>query len=202
MKLLNKITLLLTLFFVSFGYSYAQDSLKLTKPVIKKPSDFRLLIKGALEFGGDEVAKVYFTNGKSQSVNAGQGGSIAVGTEYRVPGEERLRFQASIGYKYVTTQADNAHIRLTRVPMQFTANWMAAPQFRIGAGVVSHQAIHFNAGGLGDNISYKSASGPVFELAYGVAGLSYTAMSYKDDTNTSYSANAVSFSFTFTLPNR
>jgi hypothetical protein len=33
----------------------------------------RFLISGALEFGGDEVDEIFFTNGDSQPVNAGQG---------------------------------------------------------------------------------------------------------------------------------
>lgn len=41
----------------------------------------RFLISGALEFGGDEIAEVFFTNGVSQSINAGQGGSIAIGAD-------------------------------------------------------------------------------------------------------------------------
>ena len=46
---------------------------------VKKNSPVRFIIGAGLELGGDEVAEVYFTNGNTQSVRAGQGGSIAVG---------------------------------------------------------------------------------------------------------------------------
>lgn len=160
----------------------------------------RFLISGALEFGGDEVAEVFFTNGESQSVNAGQGGSIAVGAQVQFPKADKFLLRGSIGYKYVTTQADNVHIRLTRVPMQFTANFMAAPKLRLGAGIVTHSGVKLNADGLGDNMTFKSNAGPVFEIAYYGIGLSFTSLKYTDQDNKSYSANAFGITFSGVLP--
>tara|TARA_R110000868_G_scaffold259361_5_gene517306 strand:+ start:66913 stop:67152 length:240 start_codon:yes stop_codon:yes gene_type:complete len=79
------------------------------------------LIGVALELGGDNVAEIQFENGDSQDVKAGQGGSIAIGAEVQVPSIKFLLLQGTIGIKYVTTQADIAHIRLTRIPIEFTA---------------------------------------------------------------------------------
>ena len=129
MKTTKGLTLLSFLFFTSFYHSFAQKNEKKGSPV-------RFLIRGALEMGGDDVAEVYFTNGEKQSVKAGQGGSIAIGGEFQMPHVERLLFDATVGYKYVTTQADNVHIRLTRVPIQVTANWMATKKLRFGAGLL------------------------------------------------------------------
>ncbi|HEY4650137.1 MAG TPA: hypothetical protein VIG72_01935 [Pontibacter sp.] len=162
----------------------------------------RLLLGGAFEFGGDEVAKVYFTNGQDQSVRAGQGVSVAVGAEFQFPKAEQLLLRATIGYKYVTTQADNAHIRLTRVPLQFTANWMATEKIRVGAGIVTHRAIKFNADEIGENFKLSAATGTVFEVAYSGFGLSYTIMKYKDQLNNTYSANAVGVTMSGVLPRR
>ena len=41
-----------------------------------------LYLGGGIEFGGDKIAEVYFTNGADQSVNAGQGGSVYAALEY------------------------------------------------------------------------------------------------------------------------
>ena len=195
MKISKKLTLLLILFCTCFCQSFAQEHTKKVSPV-------RFLIKGALEMGGDEVAEVYFTNGETQSVKAGQGVSIAVGGEAVIPGIEKLLFHATVGYKYVTTQADNAHIRLTRVPIQATANWMVIDKLRLGAGIVTHRAIRFKADGIMKDVTFESATGPTFEVAYSGIGLTYTAMTYKDQDKNAYSANAIGLSFTIALPTR
>jgi len=195
MKICKKLILLSFLFLASFCHSFAHKN-------VKKCSSVRFLIRGALEMGGDNVAEVYFTNGEKQSVKAGQGGSIAIGGEFQIPNVERLLFHATVGYKYVTTKADNVHIRLTRVPVLLTANWMATTKLRLGAGVATHQAIRFKTDGIGQDISFDGATGPTFEVAYSGIGLTYTAMTYKDQEKHSYSANAIGVSFTLVIPKR
>jgi hypothetical protein len=190
MRLKSSLLLLLVITFTVS--SHAQDENKY-RPV-------RLLVSGAFEFGGDEVAKVLFTNGEDQSVKAGQGVTVMVGAQIELPKVEKFVLRASIGYKYVTTQADNVHIRLTRVPMQFTANFMATKKIRFGAGVVTHTNVKFNSGGLGGDMSFKSNVGPVFEIAYAGFGISFTALQYKDLNNKSYSANGFGFTFSGVIP--
>ena len=177
-----------------FSTSSAQEAKNLPK--------LRLLLNGALELGGDAVATVGFTNGDSQKVNAGQGISIGVGGELSMLQKEQLRIRGSVGIKYVTTAADNAHIRLTRIPVIFTANWVIEDKWRIGAGIVSHQAIRFNSGGLGGDFSLTSPAGPVLELAYKGIGLSYTMLTYTDEFNTSYNAQAIGITVSGVYPRR
>ena len=195
MKTIQKLVLLSFFFSATFSDSFGQQA-------EKKVSPFRLLIRGGLEYGGDDVAEVYFVDGSKQSVKAGQGASIGIGTEFQVPSLKKLLFHATAGYKFVTTKADNANISLSRVPIQLTANWMATKKLRFGAGLASHQAIHFKADGIGEDITFRSAMGPTVELAYSVIGLTYTAMTYKDQANRSYSANAIGVSLSFALPKR
>ena len=95
--------------------------------------------------------------------------------------------------------ASNANIRLTRVPVVFSANYMAAKKLRLSAGMTSHQVIQFNADGLGEDAEFKSAAGPILEIAYRGIGLTYTAMTYKDSQNASYSANSIGVSLTTTI---
>lgn len=186
-------TLLFFLLLTSAHQLFAQE-------IVKKGPSVRLLITGGLELGGDEVAKVYFTNGNDQSVKAGQGGSIAVGGQFQLPKVERFLLRATVGFKYVTTAADNVHIRLTRIPIQFTGNWMAAKKLRVGAGLAMHTNIKFKADGIGEDLTFAGASGPTFEVAYSGIGLTYTAMTYKDNYKNSYSANAIGLSFSLTIP--
>lgn len=186
-------SVLFILLFASSHQLFAQETVKKETPV-------RLLITGGFELGGDEVAKVYFTNGNDQSVKAGQGGSIAVGGQFQLPKVERFLLRATVGFKYVTTAADNAHIRLTRVPIQVTGNWMAAKKLRLGAGLAMHTNIKFKADGIGEDLSFAGASGPTFEVAYSGIGLTYTVMTYKDNHKNTYSANAIGLSFSLTIP--
>ncbi|MEJ6981812.1 hypothetical protein WG906_15195 [Pedobacter sp. P351] len=195
MKIIQKLLLLSFFLSATFCDSFGQQ-------VEKKVSPFRFLIRGGLEYGGDDVAEVYFVDGSKQSVKAGQGASIGIGAEYQVPGLKRLLFHATAGYKFVTTKADNANISLSRVPVQLTANWMATKKLRFGAGLASHQVIRFKADDLGEDITFRGALGPTVELAYSVIGLTYTAITYKDQADQKYSANAIGVSITLALPKR
>ncbi len=66
----------LSLLFVGvFAFVQAQEDEKTVK----------FLLGAAFEFGGDEVAKVLFTNGDDQAIRAGQGGSIHGGLEVAFP---------------------------------------------------------------------------------------------------------------------
>jgi hypothetical protein len=171
--------------------TYAQG----TKPL-------RFLIAGGLEFGGDEVATVNFTNGQSQNVNAGQGISLGVGAEYAIPGAESIRLRSTVGFKYVTTAADNVHIRLTRIPINLSGNYVFNNTWRVGLGYSFHNNIKFNAGGIGDNFTLQNTSGPFIEIAYKWVGLSYTIMEYKDEFGGSYSANSIGIVFSGVVPPR
>lgn len=188
----KSILLYIFLIFVSVNLS-SQNS--------ENKSLLRLLVGGALELGGDEVAKIYFTNGEDQFVRAGQGGSVFIGGQYIFSKLSKLMLRSQIGIKYVTTQADNAHIRLRRFPIHLTANWMASDKIRIGAGFVTHQSIRFKADGIGDDITFNSAYGPIFEIAYSSFGLTYTIMKYKDNLKVSYSANCIGLTITGLIQN-
>jgi hypothetical protein len=195
MSSLYKLTLVLFSFaFVANGSS-AQE-------IVNKPAAFRFLIGVAGEFGGDEIAVTRFADGESQSMPAGQGISVALGGQYQIPKAEKFLLRGTVGYKYITTMATNAHIRLTRVPLVFSANYMAAKKLRLSAGLTTHQLIQFNADGLGEDAEFKSAAGPIFEVAYRGIGLTYTAMTYKDSQNFGYSANSLGVSLSTTIGKR
>ena len=151
----------------------------------------RFLLGGALEFGGDNLAEVYFTDGSVQKMNAGQGGTVFAGGELRLTKSEKLFLRGSVGIKYLTTKADNANIRLTRIPLQLSLNYMPVKKWRFATGIVSHQAINLKFDGLGQDAKFTSVPGLQFEAGYGLFALSYTLMTYKDADNASYRANAI-----------
>lgn len=160
-----------------------------TKSNNQKP--LRFLVGAALEFGGDNLSDIYFTDGSKQTMNAGQGGTLFAGGQLQLNKKENLFLRGSIGIKYLTTKADNAHIRLTRFPMALSINYLPVKKFRLATGIVTHQGINLKFDGLGQDAKFTSVPGLQFEAGYGVFALSYTAMTYKDANNASYRANAI-----------
>src|SRR5687767_6543382 len=69
-----------------------------------------LLVNLDLDYGGDDLATVSFTDGESQHVKAGQGFGFGVGGYFRPIASAPFELQALLGYKIVFTAADNADI--------------------------------------------------------------------------------------------
>lgn len=180
---MKKIFTLFSFLMLSIYSGYSQD--------IPKKSPVKFLLAGALELGGDEVAIIIFDDGSEQKVVAGQGGTLSAGIQIHLNKKENFALRSSLGIKYVTTKADNANIRLTRIPIHLTAHYFPDKNFRIGAGLVTHQSIRYRADGIGPDIDFKGAIGPVVEVAFKGIGLSYTIMTYTDESDNTYSANAI-----------
>jgi hypothetical protein len=159
----------------------------------------RFLLGAALEFGGDDVGIVYFTDGSTQTINTGQGGTLFAGGQLQLNKSKTFFLRSSIGIKYVTTKAENANIRLTRIPLQLSVNYVPVKKLRFGVGMVTHQAIRLNFDGLGENAKFTSVPGPILEIGYGLFGLSYTLMTYKDRYQASYRANTIGITFSGVL---
>lgn len=180
---------LITLFIISICFtnnSLAQQPVK-------------LLLVGGVEFGGDEVVRVEFVDGGDQTIDAGQGGFIDVGFLFQPPTIDFFHIRGTVGYKYVTTAANNANITLTRFPIALSGNFMVTDDIRLGLGYVAHTNIKFNADGLGEDFSFDDANGLRFEVAYKWFGLSFTAMDYTDDLDIDYNANSIGFNISGTL---
>ncbi len=177
-----------------------------TFQVLAQQSDQNLiakfLIEGGIEYGGDEILQVFFTNGEDQTMRAGQGGYIAVGGQLQFSSVKQFMLRASIGIKYNTTAADNANIRLTRLPLNLTPYWKINEDFRLGVGVTTHINPVLKLDGFGSDVAFTSAVGPRFEFGFKWIALTYTAISYEDETGESFSASSIGASISLTLPNK
>ncbi len=168
----------------------------------ERPLIAKFLIEGGFEFGGDEILQVIFTNGGTQTMRAGQGGYIAFGGQLQFSKVKQLMLRASIGIKYNTTAADNADIRLTRLPVSITPFWNINDDFRLGVGVTTHINPSLHGDGFVPDMSYTSTSGPRFEFGYRWIALTYTAISYKTVSGMSFSANSIGVSLSFAFPKK
>ena len=162
----------------------------------------KFLVEGGIEYGGDELLTVLFTSGEDQTMRAGQGGFIAVGGQFEFTEVEKLLIRASIGFKYNTTAADNANIRLTRLPLTLMPFYKINNDFRFGVGVTSHQSVKFKGDGFAPDVDFKSSMGPRFEFGYKWVALTYTAINYTTPAEETLSASSLGLSVSFTFPDK
>lgn len=181
---------IITLFFATSSYAQDGDS---GTPV-------RLLLEGGIEFGGDELFSVLFTTGDEQTIRAGQGGYIAAGAQFDVPSVPQLMFRGSIGYKFVTTAADNANITFTRVPLNLVGYYRINPDFRIGIGASKHLNARLKGDGFFADEDFTSSWGGRFEFGYRFVALTYTTMTYQDQAGDEINGNAFGLAFSFLIP--
>ena len=87
-----------------------------------------------LDFGGDDVATLAFTNGESQNVKAGQGMAFGIGGWFRPVESVPFELQGILGYKVVFTAADNADIKMTRTTLQLNGIYRFANDWYAGGG--------------------------------------------------------------------
>lgn len=187
---MNKKLLLLQLSFVLFSFNcFAQNS--------NGSFTAKFLVEAGVEYGGDEILQVFFTNGGDQSMKAGQGGYISIGGEFQSEKIKHILLRTSIGIKYNTTAADNANIRFTRIPINLIAYWKVTDDVRLGVGATSHQNVKLKGDGFVSDIDFTSSVGPRFELGYKWFALTYTAINYMDVAEKVVSGNSIGLSVSF-----
>ncbi|MAW94076.1 MAG: hypothetical protein CMF36_07115 [Leeuwenhoekiella sp.] len=160
----------------------------------------KFLIEAGGEFGGDEILTVYFEDGDDQKMHAGQGGYVAVGGEFHFRNLRAFMMRGTVGYKYVTTAADNANIKLTRIPINLLGYYRINDDFRLGAGLTTHQLIRFKGDGFVPDADLSSSLGGRFEFGWRWVALTYTAINYKNEFDYSFSANSIGLAISFTFP--
>ena len=153
-------------------------------------SGLGFVVSGALEFGGDKVATVIYTDNTTQSVNAGQGVTLSVGGHYRFSSIP-LDIMATAGYKYVTTKASNANIYIGRVVPALQVSYWFTDSWWAGVGPTWHTNNEFRGGQLVQNLKFDNALGETVQVGWRWVALSYTNIKYKDQFQNKYDASNV-----------
>ena len=164
-------------------------------PVAAKPSPVRFVIEGGFDMGGDDFLELTFTNGDTQTITAGQGGTIAAGLQFMPASMPRFSVSGTVGYKFTTTAAENADIMFTRIPVEIVGRYKLNQDWFVGAGVVRHNSIHLDGDGFVPNADFDAATGATFELGWRWAALTFNAIDYKDAAGTSFSGGSVGVNF-------
>lgn len=176
--------------------AHAQNSNAPTlPPAAAPPSKVALVIEGGFEFGGDEIIELLFTNGDTQTLTAGQGGTIAIGGQFQPASIPRLSLAATVGYKFVTNASENASIGITRIPLELVGRWKLDGDWSLGAGVVRHAAVNVNGDGFVPDVSMDASTGATLELGWRWAALTWTTIEYTDPNGGVYDAGSIGVSF-------
>lgn len=183
------LTLLILTLALTTNFCNAQD--------VKKSLEAKFLIEGGIQFGGDEILKVFFTNGEDQVINAGQGGYLAIGGDFQFPKVSQLMLRTSIGYKYSTTAASDANITFTRLPFNLTPYYKINNDFRIGIGLATDLNIRLRGDGFVPDQDFTSSLGARFELGYKWFSIFYTLLDHIDPLNNKFSANSIGLSISY-----
>ncbi len=162
-------------------------------PAPRSPIAF--VIEGGVEFGGDPVVDLVFTNGDTQKLSAGQGGTIAAGLQFQPAALPRFSVAATVGYKFVTNASENASIGMTRIPLELVGRWKLDPDWWIGGGVVRHSAVKINGDGFFPDAEFDASTGATLELGWRWAALTYTALDYTDPVGDTFNAGSLGVSF-------
>lgn len=163
---------------------------------------FGFVIEGGIEGGGDEIATTLFEDGDTQVMHAGQGGTVAVGGQVRLDRASPLALRGTVGLKYVTTAATNAHIRLTRIPIELVATYDVTPDVWVGGGFVRHAAMKFRGDGIGPDMEFEDANGGTVEVGWRWAALTLTKLQYRDAEGGEYDASSAGLSLIYVFGRR
>lgn len=151
----------------------------------------RFLLEGALDFGGDRLVELTFTDGSTQNLAAGQGGTLGAGFVWRPAARPRASVLATVGFKFVSNASENADIGITRIPLRLVGRYALDDVWSLGAGVVRHAAVHVNGDGFFGDASLTSNVGPTFELGWKAAALTYTALTYTSASGETFDAGSI-----------
>lgn len=146
------------------------------------------------EFGGDDVATVSFTDGSTQDVEAGQGLTLATGGYFKPDEASPWSVRATVGYKFVTTEASNADIGIERIVAEMVAQYTWSTGFWVGFGGVHHSSIEFDADGFGPEVNFDDATGYTAEVGWKWFGVTWTDLEYEDEFGFEYDASSVGLS--------
>ena len=152
------------------------------------------LVEFALEAGGDDVVTLVFEDGDTQTLTAGQGGTLAGGVLLRPAPGSPIGLRATAGYKFLLNASDNASVRITRIPVEAVASYTFGPGVEIGAGPVLHLATSLNGDGFVDDIDFGTAVGGTVEAGYKWIALTYTAIQYTTEDDAEVDASNVGLS--------
>ena len=150
-----------------------------------------------LDYGGDDIATLAFTNGDTQNIKAGQGVAFGVGGWFRPAESVPFEIQGILGYKVVFNASDNADIKVTRTTLQLNGIYRFANDWYAGGGYTMHMSPELDGDGFFEDIEFDDANGFTFEFGWKWVGLHYTSMEYSSPGYEDADASHIGIRFTY-----
>jgi len=107
-------------------------------PVGSHAVDVRPLLKLGIDFGGETLGTVTFTDGSTQSIKSNQGFYLGGGALIRVTDSKDIEVEVSLSYKEDSINASNGNVKFTRMPVDALVFYRFPQQFRVGGGLTYH----------------------------------------------------------------
>lgn len=155
------------------------------------------LARADIEYGGDDIVSVEFEDGDTQDVKAGQGITVGIGGWFRPVADTPFELQAMLGYKYATTAADNADIKITRTVLRLDGLYRFENDWFATAGIVRHQSPKLDGDDFFPDFEFDDATG--FNVGFGWKwiSLNYTKIEYSSDLFEDVDASSVGISIAY-----
>lgn len=153
-----------------------------------------VIAEAAAEFGGDNVAKVFYVNGSTQDIKAGQGLTPSIGIHYHFASAP-FDLAATVGYKFVRTSDYHTDLGIDRVVFKVTGTYELPNYFWIDAGPVWHTSTKFNGDGYLPDVSFGDAVGGTVGFGWRWIGISYTGIRYTSAQTGGIDASSVGVTF-------
>ncbi|MEY2686751.1 MAG: hypothetical protein RL375_949 [Pseudomonadota bacterium] len=130
------------------------------------PVDMRPFMAVGLTGGGDEIATFDFTDGSSETINAGELVELRAGVHWRL--DDSFSLRGSLGYHVSSSTASNGSFRFDRFPVELTGLYQASQRLRLGLGVRKAMSARTHGSGAAAGLdgTFTASTGALGELEY------------------------------------
>ena len=157
---------------------------------------FGVVLEAAGEYGGDNLVKVFYRDGYTQDIRAGEGVTLSAGVHYLIPNVP-LDISATAGYKFIRTSDYHTDLGVNRVVLKLTGTYELPRHFWIDAGPVWHTAVKLNGDGYVPDIDFDDAVGVTVGAGWRWVGISYTNIHYTSGLTGNIDASNAGVTFTW-----
>lgn len=131
------------------------------------PASAHFLLGAGLTFGGDTLATVTYSDGRSEDIRGGGLAHLYAGGDFRVT--DVLSLQATVGYHVDdSSAASNGSVRFTRMPVDLLVLYHLNDHVRLGLGAQFVNSPKLKGSGVASNINleFKNTTGAIVEGEY------------------------------------
>jgi hypothetical protein len=153
-------------------------------PVVADAAEIRPLFKAGYDFGGDDMVRVVFTDGSSETIKTNEGLYLGGGAAI-INDARNWEFHVTLAYKFAMINASNGDVEWTMFPLEALA-FYRFQKIRLGGGLAYHINPSLEGSGVigGLDVKFKNAAGAVLQADWRIteqmaAGLRYTVIDYE-----------------------